>query len=608
MKRMFKFFVYAAFLAVGITGCVSDGEGPAPNPGGEVDPTKVVEGIPTYATFSFTVSEGDNSGTRALTADGGENANLTEIRLIIFKGTGVNDTCEVNQSVDLTYTGTTGTPNVNIAKSKTVKVTSGQKRILVIANAKLNTTLSAAVDEATGIIPRTTTFAQFATKIYDLEGTNGSMLSALPTAAPANINALTTLVSSGGYIMSNAIDGYSIKTLYANVDSTTSNTGTPSALTDPNSTSNTLQIAIQRAVAKARIMYNATAAATPVALSSPKTADSTGFIDANTLKYTLLAVNRSLYLFQRFVSDNVLTTPGASTGLPLSNYPVSPYYDKLSTSSAQTEFDKYFYNFSPIADWVTLSANATGVVSHYLTENTHDVHMKGNASDFAIQGEFRVDTGYILINGAFAQPAGTPTDSIRFSPLTRTFTVPDAFWYRGASAPYVVPAGTAAPHYGKLYQLRGVAGANGLSDRIFFTDRLTAYKVAYILNNGQGGAAGFDEANYKRFPGIPADSLKYDLQKNSDPSRALIAEYDHGTCYYAVRLEDPTAAAPNKTGVKRNHAYTANITQFKGIGAPDLDDLNFPPTDITEAGETYITASITIDPWRVVTWTVQPGE
>ncbi|MDR2139748.1 MAG: hypothetical protein LBP50_09400, partial [Tannerella sp.] len=62
MKRMFKFFVSAAFLAAGITGCTSDGEGPGPKP---VDPDEVVEGIPTYATFNFVVQEG-GAGTRAM--------------------------------------------------------------------------------------------------------------------------------------------------------------------------------------------------------------------------------------------------------------------------------------------------------------------------------------------------------------------------------------------------------------------------------------------------------------------------------------------------------------------------------------------------------------
>ncbi|MDR1676049.1 MAG: hypothetical protein LBR86_06240, partial [Tannerella sp.] len=125
MKRMFRFYVCAAILAAGFTGCTSDGEGPGPKP--PVDASDVVEGIPTYATFRFQVSGEDLSG-RALTGDAGgdsESTKVKDVRLLIYNA---KDSCEVNEIV------TGGDPiwgSTNAPKSKTVRVTSGNKKIFV---------------------------------------------------------------------------------------------------------------------------------------------------------------------------------------------------------------------------------------------------------------------------------------------------------------------------------------------------------------------------------------------------------------------------------------------------------------------------------------------
>jgi hypothetical protein len=615
MKKMFRFFVCAAILAAGITGCTSDGEGPGPKP--PKDDGKVEEGIPTYATFNFSVSEGDDgTGTKALIDDVGETVTLSDVRLIIFSGYSATDTCEVNVGVPVSYVGGTPSgPNDKVVQSKTVRILSGNnKLILIIANTSGDVTLDGAVNESG--IPLGMTIAQFVARMYDMEGSTGSVITTNPASKVTDIDALTKLVekTTRGYVMSNAIDLHAIKTLHPAIDSTSSRNGTPGNVDDPDNATNTIHIAIQRSVAKARIMYATTAATTPVNGSSPSTVDGSGYMDAATLNYTFLAINRSLYLFQRFPSNNQPTDPLGITGDPLTQMPVSPYYNDVTGGTggnAATVCPYYYYNFDAAADWKSLAAyNVTpGTVPfYYLTENTHNDPTKGSTSDFAIKGQFVPAAGKVIM----ATPTPSTPDTITFNQVSNVFSLPQEYL---STAIYPAVTGNNSPSFGKLYQLRGtvntfvdiVATGGGTKtrvdiDKIFFQSREMAYKIAYVMNNK--GFDGFNPSNYKQFPGVPGDSLRYNLQDpKATTARALIAEYDQSTCYYGVRLEYPEKAY----GVKRNHSYSANITQFKGIGAPDLDDLNFPPGE-SLGGETFVTATISIDPWRVVNWNVVPED
>jgi hypothetical protein len=125
-----------------------------------------------------------------------------------------------------------------------------------------------------------------------------------------------------------------------------------------------------------------------------------------------------------------------------------------------------------------------------------------------------------------------------------------------------------------------------------------------------GELNGFSEANYKKAPtGTPyvsGDSLSYALGVNDNAEVALVAEFIDAKCYYGVRFADPNAIP--KTGVKRNHYYEYTITEFKGVGKESMEDVNKPPTNPVEEGDTYVTATLKIEPWRSVTGTVVPDD
>jgi hypothetical protein len=476
----------------------------------------------------------------------------------------------------------------------------------VIANAETNAPLKTALD---AIVPHTTLLSAF-NKVVDLVGSTpvynpANYAIAASLSAPTDINAMATFVDGSvgkGYIMSNAADAYAVKNLIANIDSTSSATGTPDGTLGgtPHAT-NTIAIGIQRAVAKAKATYNTSA------VGPNLTQDGTGHIDGTTLKYAFTNVNRALYLFQNL---GYAAVPSYTAGGALSNYPKSPYYETSWTqNSNETNWPKSYYNYvsnNNLGSLVSMSATGSGT-AYYLTENTQENtgHPKGTDSDIAIEGKFLPAAGYVT-QGPYLNP---PTDSIKF--VGNVFSVPAA---RANTAPYSTPTGDT------LYQVRGGRGTvSGIPDSMFFNNRLTAYQVAYLINCANQGLTSqlnnFNSTQPEKLPtgfvapngatGSPITSLSYDKSSGHyNNNVAMVLAYFEGKCYYRIVIKDDNTSP--KVGVKRNHYYNFDITAFKGIGEEQIDDLNYPPTDPDEQGETYVTASLTIEAWRNVGGNVIP--
>jgi hypothetical protein len=389
--------------------------------------------------------------------------------------------------------------------------------------------------------------------------------------------------------MSNAIDANALKTLVAGVDSTSSADGSPAPT---GGTTNTIEITIQRAVAKAKVTYHNSA--------TLSTKDGSGQL--RDVKYLFLNVNRAVYPFQ-YLGLGVTPTPGGPGAL--SNYPQSPYYEDTYTKDGNvSNWKDYYYNY-PLSDTIEMktSADAATVPAYYVTENTQQLnHVLGNTTAVGVKATFMPAAGKCIM-GLYEGP--TAGDTIKFAGVT--FTVPAG--KRNTDCLSVGPTDT-------LYQVRGGRGVVlGISDSMFFTNKLTAYKVAYIINCiTQAGFStyvnNFDPANWTKlpadFPASVASSLRYDIVSNHNPSAALVAEFAGGKCYYSVRFADRNAKP--ETGVKRNHYYEFNITEFKGIGKESLEDVNKPPTNSVEEGDTYVTATLKIEQWRSVKSDVVPDE
>jgi hypothetical protein len=531
--KTIKFFMMAAvFLVAGFTGCVNDGPNNENNDSDEDKKTVEVEdGITTYATFKFSVEE-NGPGTRAnatMENDGSEFSiagKVKKLRLFVFK-TGSSTVCELNKPIDI----------VNAADSIiTVKVSSGTKRIFVLANESVGmaTLLS-------GIQEQTTTLAQFYETIYDLGN----------TPSFTNINKLSELIDATqygpGYLMSNPIDKNSLQVLAANIDSLPSRTGSGALM-------NNFHFNIQRAVAKTSIkLIN----------DGIKTIGKGSLSD---IYFVAKNVNRSVRLFQKFDDDMVdLTT--ASPVDSIRYQPHAPYYTEYDATAVAKYPNRYYAGYT---DSVAITS-AASTQSYYLTENTNLVPQLGNSTYAAIIATYKPGDSTVIITDDFSKLTYSNLSGvIKFEP-EKTVWNGSSFNFSGKG----------------LYQLRGV-NATGLPDSLFFTDKDLAYTVAYILKYGYVPSS---------ITATIINELKYNRETNN--TGLLVYEYPNRRCYYRLNLGQYDATGKLIPGVKRNHNYKVVISKFSSIGEPSIEDLNRPPQEPL-GGETWITARITIDNWRDV--------
>jgi hypothetical protein len=408
-------------MAAGLTGCAV--ETSLTEKTVKTEDSNAVESVPTYATFSWAIDDANfptkSGGT--MENDGGataEGKKITDFRLLVFNA---GDTCEINRAW---FFGSSS------AKTQvTLRITSGQKKVFVIANTR-NSPLEAALNTITS-----GTFQQFCTMMYDLNLNTATDASA-SLAVPNHIDGLTHLINpSTGFVMSNRIDMASQVILNPGVDSVTS--WTPSGnINDISNPTNHFTIRVQRAVAKVGLR-----------LASADVLNSVSGGRLVSPKFVLRNVNRALYPFQRFRYSNEMTSPDSA--------PVVPYYSDNQSTDEDT-LALHYFNYT---DWEPLGT--TIAKSYYVTENTHADPTLGN-------------TTYAAVEAVFLPNAGTVVTDADYNPLNGMF-----------AATCNATDMTAAPAV--LYRLRMPIynySDYGLPSTAFFIDRNLAYRVAYIIRTG----------------------------------------------------------------------------------------------------------------------------
>jgi hypothetical protein len=291
-------------------------------------------------------------------SDAKEVGDIKDVRIIIFK-TGSTTTCEVNE----VYDTSSGTPNSwDKEKSKTVQLTSGKKRIFVIANAETKSNIKGKLDQ---IIVGKSTFNEFYVQMYDLGKTLVKM---------------NDLVDADGFVvMSNTASSLSSFELKGGIGLEESRNGTENQ--------NNFPITIQRVIAKAAVWYK-----------DPSVLDTRDNVAKLTdVKYTIRNVNRALYLFQKFSSD---------MANPANSVPNSPYYS-LPIGTPEAAYDTIYikdYNMMPVLKEAPTSLGKKA----YITENTSEVQR--NAT-----------TTYAAIEAVFLPKKGMIVESCNYNPLTNSF-------------------------------------------------------------------------------------------------------------------------------------------------------------------------------------------
>ncbi|MDR1356684.1 MAG: Mfa1 family fimbria major subunit [Tannerellaceae bacterium] len=298
------------------------------------------EGEPTYATFTFKVSGEPDTRSDMLT-DENETTKVTDIRLLVYD-MGDSGRLRVDTTIDVDNTLT----------SPTVMLTSGQKRILVIANAKQKSDIRSLINPSGNAhYPNAIYYSNL---VYDLgEGT-----------PPTNIDKLSNLVdASTGYVMTNAADNSSIFIIRPNVSPTTSQYGSGES-------DNHFSITIQRTVAKVTIYYEDPSI---MNLASGTLQD---------LKYNVGNVNRSLYLFQQTGDDNEVISPNNQ----------SSFYDSYIYRG---------YGFIPVLN------SLSGIKAVYVTENIPEVPNEYNTTHAAIEATFVPKPEYVVESFNYNSSLGT---------------------------------------------------------------------------------------------------------------------------------------------------------------------------------------------------------
>jgi hypothetical protein len=539
MKKYSKFFAIAAVVAAGLIGCSKE----APDNGGQG--SQVTEGSPTYATFTFEPESGP--GTRAgLSNDNGtlqDVASLTSVRILVYAHNASNTgVCEVDTIITTSGSST---------KSATVKTTSGQKRILIIANTHTGAVGSTPVERVptfgyqvgSTLNSLVTTLATNGTTSSDLVlGSPGLPITAAPTSTKLTDLSLSKVVPGGteNFIFSNSMaDSSSVKTLVGDIGKGDSESATPEKTT-PTQTQpkNAFTIFVKRTVAKVNMKYDG---------SSWDTADGKGTLA--TAKWGVRNQNRATAIFQ---------------GTLLGEKPQqASFYDLVGTVLTGTalndtnSFKPYWYSSGGTPE-INIDLNNTDNKSYYIPENVVKNAVTGNVTYIAFSAQYKPKAGTAI--------ATIQNDDSKFG---ISATTPNATDYSGTFYKLSVVSPTGAAYLNQF-------GRGYLQDAQLYTDLETVHKVAYLLNNG--GLIGSWTSSYR----LPANDPNFRIET-----------FAGGLCYYRFNL---TTNSTTAYYVNRNYAYAGRVQGFAGLGKSALDSLDLNP-GTPLAVETHVTATIQVIPW-----------
>ena len=532
----------AAFAAVAVLASCSKEDGVNSKTSG----ADVPEGIPTYANFSFDVEGADTKAAVALPAEGSEAATISDIRVLIFKNTASSTVCEVNKLV-------------NAQSSSAILLTSGVKKIFVIANAATQTAINSALDE-TIVIPGTTTLNDFYTSLSQFK--LGAVTSPFNTTALNNLSLLSLLTTADKMVYSNAADTKSTYTLAPSVSASTANSATASG--NQADDGNHFQIKVKRVVAKAKVVYESTLLSGADKLKAGGTsAEPDGLLQD--FSYSIRNVRRYTYLVQQFrggdevdptapIAPAILVPYDAVTSADLAFADYRPY---LYSQSGEPNGDlKYAYGTNNLK-----VKNDAGAVAYYMPENINGTARWGNTTWAPIQATFLPQANKYVATATYDNVGGNN----RFTIILGT---------------------TAITSPTTLYRTK--IGGTNLPVGSIFVNKTQAYQAAYSL----------------KFPDKLYSEDATDFADFSDEDKNRVQEvldtYNAGVCYYQLFFGEGDNSVPGglTTGVKRNYSYTAVIKKFAGIGTPEEDGGTDPGTPLETS--TNVNVTIEVMPWTTI--------
>lgn len=541
----------------------SNEELPVESAGGNGN-TEVVEGVPTYARLTIKM----NGVKRTRTSEAGtpDEQDVKNIHVYVFANGVFEASTSPNGDVISNSTG--------VFHSEVMKLTSGLKTILVVANTGTNWYPTPTAG---------TTLSAFQDQLMELYTTPGRLAHDGPFIARVgegykNLQG-TDDPANNGFLMSNLLSNssFTLKPGISQADAERNDYGNE----DP-ADYNHFKISLYRATAKLQTVYED---ADALVYKVTQGDDLSKVVTVGTLTqphFTVRNLPQKVYLFQHGSVDNPLITP---------------LYNATNTTSSWSDFRIFDEVNAPDIEVVAKNATANSL---YVPENANAIPVIGNTSYILVKGIFEPNRDLVITdvdsNGDYVYGFKGNSD-----PIT-AFTYSPAW---GAEI-YAVPASVTDEQdrlkHGmnttlKTYLVRtGLKAYLNSSANAPVYDGIIGKNVYYSITAGTKDgiyntliiSKNIQKEDKSGYDATPVETVKY-------------LQYNGGVTHYRINIQDNTYPENHNLyySVTRNNLYKVNVKSISGIGYPDEGDVTVDP-DTPISQKTYMQAHISVEEWKVV--------
>lgn len=546
-----------------LTAC-SNEELPAENPGSNDGNTEVVEGVSTYARFSFKMDGVKH--TRATVEGTDDEKGVKNIHVYVF----ANGVFETSTSP----TGGVSSNTAGVFHSEVMKLTSGQKTILIVGNKGDNWYPTPAAG---------TTLAAFQNQLMELYTTPGRL--AHGEAAIARVGEGyknlqgTDNPADNGFLMSNLLSNSSF-TLQPGISQADAERNNYEGL-DP-AKFNHFDISLYRTTAKLQTTY---ADADALVYMAVQGNDLSKKVTVGTLKepkFTVRNLPKQVYLFQHGNTDSPLLTP---------------LYSLTNITSKWADFKVFDEVNTPDLEVVAQAATPNSI---YIPENANATPVIGNTSYVLVKGVFEPNKEFVITdvdnNGNYVYGFKGSADAIAI------------FMYAPAwgSEIYAVPSSVTEESdrlkHGMNTTLKTYLVKSGLKEYIGKDDANPGFDAITGKNVYYSIAIGTKDGIYNTC--IISKNVQKDDKSGYDATvveTVKYLQYVNGVTHYRINIQDATYPENNnlRYSVTRNNLYKVNVKSISGIGYPNEPDVTVDPeTPISQ--QTHMQAHITVAEWTEV--------
>lgn len=543
-----------------LTAC-SNEELPTENPGSNNGNTEVVEGVSTYARFSFKMD-----GVKHTRATADEEKGVKNIHVYVFANGVFETSTPPNGGVTANSDG--------VFHSEVMKLTSGQKTILIVAN------------KGNDWYPTPTagtTLAAFQNQLMELYTTPGRLAhgeAAIARAGEGYKNLQGTDVpADNGFLMSNLLSKSSF-TLQPGISQADAERNNYDGLDPANF--NHFDISLYRTTAKLQTTYTDADALVYKAVQGN---DLSKKVTVGTLKepkFTVRNLPKQVYLFQHGNTDSPLLTP---------------LYSSTNITSKWADFEVFDEVNTPDFEVVAQAATPNSI---YIPENANATPVIGNTSYVLVKGIFEPNRDLVITDvnddGNYVYGFKGTSDAITI------------FMYAPAwgSEIYAVPSSVTEESdrlkHGMNTTLKTYLVKSGLKEYIGKDAVTPLFDPNTGKNTYYSIAIGTDDGIYKTC--VISKNVQNDDKSGYDKTvveTVKYLQYVNGVTHYRINIQDNSYLENNnlRYSVTRNNLYKVNVKSISGIGYPNEPDVTVDPeTPISQ--QTHMQAHITVEEWKEV--------